>query len=135
MADWLIRTLHEIAARPDGPLAMRFYLQPAMAIFFAIHDGLEDARKGRPAYFWALFTDPVHRREMMQDGWKSVGVIFTVAAILDIVYQLVVLQQVHPLQTVLIATLLAIIPYVAVRGPVNRVARMMRRKRDAPQST
>ena len=127
MADWLVRTWHEIVARPDGPLAMRFYLQPAMALFFAIHDGLDDARKGQPAYFWALFTDPLHRREMMRDGWKSVGTIFILAVILDIVYQVMVLHAIRPLQTVLIATLLAILPYTAFRGPINRVAKMVRR--------
>jgi len=114
---------------------MRFYLQPLMAIFFAVHDGLDDARTGRPAYFWAVCTAPGHRREMIQDGWKSIGKIFIVSLILDTVYALIVFHQIRPLQTVLIATLLATLPYVLVRGPINRVARMMRKKRDAAQST
>jgi hypothetical protein len=127
MPDWLVRLWDEIAARPDGPLAMRFYLQPIMATFFAVRDGLKDARDGRPPYFWAIFTDPLHLRDLLQDGWRSVGKIFILAAVLDVTYQLLVLKGLRPIETLLIATLLAIVPYVVVRGPVNRVSRMVRR--------
>lgn len=48
--DLLSRFWQEIAARPSGPLAFRFYLQPAMATFFAIRDGLRDARAGNAPY-------------------------------------------------------------------------------------
>lgn len=62
--DALITIWSEITARTDGPLAMRFYVQPLMATILAIRDGLEDARAGHPPYFWSLFTDP---------GWTRVG--------------------------------------------------------------
>jgi hypothetical protein len=113
----------EIAARPEGPLAFRFYLQPAMAVVFAIRDGLKDAHSNRPAYFWALFTASGHRRELLRDGWKSFGKIFVVAIVMDVVYQLIVLHSLRPLQTIAVATLLAVIPYVVFRGPVNRAAK------------
>jgi len=120
---WFAQVWEEIAARPDGPLAGRFYLQPAMATFFAIRDGLKDARNGRPPYFWALFTDPAHRREMLRDGWKSIGKIFVIAVVLDLVYQLIVLHGLRPFETLLVATALAIVPYLVFRGPINRIAR------------
>jgi hypothetical protein len=113
----------EIAARPEGPLAFRFYLQPAMALFFAIRDGMKDARNGRPPYFWALFTHPDQRRELLRDGWKSVGKIFVVAMVIDVVYEFIVLRGFHPLQTIIVAAVLALIPYVIFRGPVNRAAK------------
>jgi hypothetical protein len=113
----------EIAARPEGPLALRFYLQPAMAIFFAVRDGLKDAKGARPAYFWALLTDAAHWRELVRDGWKSVGKIFVMAVVMDLVYSLLVLHALHPLQTIVVAVLLAIIPYVVLRGPINRAAK------------
>ena len=122
MDNLLTQAWHEIAARPEGPLAMRFYMQPLMAAFFAIRDGLKDARAGRPAYFWALFTEPSHRSQLVRDGWKSVGKVFLVAVVLDVIYQLIVLHGLRPLQTLLVATLLAIVPYVAFRGPINRAA-------------
>jgi hypothetical protein len=114
---------HEIAARPEGPLALRFYLQPLMATLFAVRDGLRDARNGRPAYFWALFTDSPNRKELIHDGWRSIGKIFILAMGLDLVYQVIVLHGLRPLQTMLVATSLAIVPYLLLRGPVNRAAR------------
>jgi hypothetical protein len=123
MNDVVTRTFQEIAARPEGPMAFRFYLQPAMAMFFAVRDGVKDARTARPAYFWSLFTDPEHRSEMARDGWKSVGKIFIMAVAMDLIYQLLVLRGLRPIQTVMVAVLVAIVPYLLLRGPVNRVAR------------
>src|SRR4029077_15550698 len=113
----------EITARPEGPLALRFYLQPAMATFLAIRDGVKDARTGEPAYLWALFSHPTQRKELLRHGWKSVGKVFILAMVLDLVYQLVVFHGVRPLQTVLVPAALALIPYVALRGPAGRVAK------------
>jgi hypothetical protein len=124
--DELHQVWQRIAARPSGPFALRFYLQPAMATIFAVRDGLRDAQAGKPAYFWSLFSDRENRRQRIREGWKSVGKIFIVAVILDIVYQLAVLHTVHPLETLLVATTLALIPYVIFRGPINRVVRKVR---------
>ena len=126
MADWLTDVWREIAARPEGPLALRFYLQPCMASFFAIRDGLKDARTGRDAYFWSLFRNSGHRKELLQEGWRSAGKIVIIAAVLDVIYQLIVLHGLRPIQTVFIATLLAIVPYIMFRGPINRIATMIR---------
>src|SRR5262249_20231882 len=126
MADWLTDVWREIAARPDGPFALRFFLQPCMATFFAIRDGLKDARTGRDPYFWALFVHSQHRKQLLQDGWRSAGKIFVIAAVLDVIYQFVVLHGHRPIQTVFIATLLAIVPYIMFRGPINRIATMIR---------
>jgi hypothetical protein len=125
MLDSVSEFWHDLAARPTGPLAMRFYLQPLMATLFALRDGFKDARNDRPPYFWALFTHPDQRSEMLRHGWKSVGKIFVLAAVLDIIYQLVVLHELHPLQAVVVATILAIVPYLIFRGPVNRIVRRL----------
>lgn len=129
MDDLLSQTWREIAARPDGPMAFRFYLQPLMALAFAVRDGLKDARAGRPAYFWSLFTDSAHRRDALRDGWRSVGKVFVLAVVLDLIYQLLVLRGLRPVQTLLVATALAIVPYVLARGPVSRFVRLLRRER------
>lgn len=121
--DLLSRFWQEIAARPSGPLAFRFYLQPAMATFFAIRDGLRDARAGNAPYFWSLFTDPQHRREQIHSGWRSIGKIIVLAMALDVVYQIIVLHGLRPFETVFIALLLAVVPYLLLRGPVTRLTR------------
>src|SRR5262245_54788832 len=114
---------NEIAARPEGPLALRFYLQPLLATFFAIRDGLKDARSNRPPYFWALFTHSTDRKELLRHGWQSVGKIFIGAMAIDLVYQAIVLHGFRPLQAIVVAAMLAIAPYVTLRGPANRAAR------------
>jgi hypothetical protein len=103
-------------------MKFRFALQPCMAIFFAVRNGLKDSREGKPAYFWALFTDPFHRREMLRDGWKSVGKIFILALVLDFAYQVIFLHWFYPGEAFLVSFALAIVPYLLVRGPVNRIA-------------
>jgi hypothetical protein len=92
MDDWT-RFWQEIAARPGGPLALRFYLQPVMASLLALRDGLADARQGKPAYLWSLITDSAHRRERLKEGWHSVGKIVVIALMLDLIYQMIVLRD------------------------------------------
>jgi len=129
--DLLTRFWHEIVARPSGPMAIRFYLQPCMATILAVRDGLRDARSGKPAYFWSLLTDHEHRTERLHEGWRSIGKVFVLAIFLDIVYQLFVQRGFHPVQTVFIAVALAIVPYLVFRGPLNRVAQLLTRRRDS----
>jgi hypothetical protein len=111
-----------LVSRSTGPLKFRFFLQPGMAIFLAVRCGLRDSREGKPPYFWAIFTDPAQRRELLHDGWKSIGKVFILAVALDCIYQAIELHWIHLFEAILVALLLAIIPYLLVRGPVNRIA-------------
>jgi hypothetical protein len=120
----LTRIGQDMIARVTGPMKFRLLLQPCMATFFAIRDGLKDAREGKPAYFWALFTDKGEREAMLENGWKGVGKVFILAVVLDVVYQLIEHRwTVYPGEAILVAIILAIIPYLLFRGPINRIAR------------
>jgi hypothetical protein len=121
MEDTLMRILENLMDRVSGPMKFRLVLQPLMATIFAIKDGMKDAREGRPAYFWALFTDSGHRRDMLQNGWRSVGKIFILAMVLDAVYQYIELKWFYPGEAILVAFILAIVPYVLLRGPANHL--------------
>ncbi|HEX5697537.1 MAG TPA: hypothetical protein VFX90_02700 [Rhodoferax sp.] len=112
----------ELIGRVDGPMHFRIYLQPLMAIFFAIRDGRKDAREGRPAYGWALLTNSEHRRYLLKDGWKGFRNVFVIAAVLDVVYQFIAIGSWRPLQALTTALLLAVVPYLLLRGPVNRLS-------------
>jgi hypothetical protein len=116
-------------ARLDGPLHFRFIVQPLIAITFAIIDGIKDAKTGRPAYFWALVFNPGIRKVLLQGGWKSVSKIFFLAVILDVAYQLEVSHIIYFGETLVVAFVLAILPYVVFRGPVNRLARLCKIKK------
>ena len=122
----LIRVWEDLLIRPAGPLKFRFILQPAMAVFLAVRSGLKDSHEGRPAYFWAFCVHPGSRRGLLRDGAKSIGKLFVLAIVLDCAYQLLVLHWVYPFEALVVAVVLAIFPYVLVRGPVNRIATMLR---------
>jgi hypothetical protein len=126
MGQWE-RFVENLFARLYGPLHFRFIVQPLMASIFAVIDGVRDAKTGKPAYFWALLDSREHREQMVKDGWKSVGKIFILATILDVVYQLKVHSTIYPGETLFVAFTLAIAPYLALRGPINR---LQRRRKD-----
>jgi hypothetical protein len=123
MDEMWMRFVGDLTDRVSGPMKFRLLLQPVMAVIFAVISGLKDARTGKPPYFWALLTDPAHRRDMIRDGWKSVGKVFVLALILDVVYQVMVLHFVYPGEAIVVALALAIVPYLIVRGLVTRIAR------------
>jgi hypothetical protein len=122
----------QLLARVSGPMKFRLVLQPCMAAFFAIRAGLADAKAGRPPWFWELVSNPPERADMIKEAWKRIGKVFILAVVLDVVYQLIVLHFVYPGEALIVAFILAIVPYVILRGPAMRVARLiiMRRQRD-----
>ena len=123
MDDIWMSIAESLMDRVSGPLKFRFVMQPLMAAAYAIYAGLKDAKTGKPPYFWALISDPAHRAEMMKDGWKSVGKVFVLAVVLDIVYQIYVLHFVYPGEAIIVAFMLAIVPYLILRGLVTRFAK------------
>jgi hypothetical protein len=116
----------DFIARFDGPMHFRLYMQPLMATLFALRDGKKDAREGRSAYLWSMLTDPEHRRYLLVSGWKGISKVFVLAFALDIVYQFMVWHGLKPVQALLTAAVLAVVPYVLLRGPANRVMRLVR---------
>ena len=133
MDDLLARMWNDLVGRLTGPLTLRLYLQPTMATLYALRDGLKDAREGRPAYLWSIFTHPGERRRLIAEGWRSIAKVFVLAVILDLLYQLLVLRWFYPGETLVVAIILAVLPYALLRGPVNRIARLWMRPDIAPR--
>jgi hypothetical protein len=123
------RAWRNMVARASGPLSFRFILQPAMAALAAIHDGRKDARTGRSPYFWTVvsFWTVAHTRgervERLREGLIATSRIILLGIVMDVIYQLLEYTTFYPAEAVLIALLLAFIPYVLIRGPVTRIAR------------
>jgi len=126
MEDLFARVLDDLIARVSGPMRFRLVLQPLMASTLAILAGLKDARAGKPPYFWTMLTVPARRADMIRDGWRRVGRVFILALVLDIAYQIVVLRFVYPLEAIIVSFVLAVVPYLILRGPVNRLVRRRR---------
>jgi hypothetical protein len=121
MDDIWSRFAEHMIDRVSGPMKFRLILQPLMAAIFAIRSGLTDAKAGRPPYFWTIATDSAARAELIKDGWKSIGKVFMVALVLDVVYQIAELHFVYPGEAAIVAFVLAIIPYLILRGFVTRL--------------
>jgi hypothetical protein len=93
---------------------------------------VNDAREGRPLYFWSIFTDWDHRREIIRDGWKDVGRVFVIAAVIDFIYRIVGLRSFYPSQALIVTVILAILPHLIVRSLLNRMAGRWPRGATAP---
>ena len=129
----LPRFINDLIDRLTGPLHFRFLLQPVMATFFGIRDGLRDAREGKPAYFWEMYTTPARRKELLRGGLKSVLKILILAVILDAIYQIIALHWFYIGEDLVVAMGLAFVPYLLIRGPTNRIARWWARRHKSHQ--
>jgi hypothetical protein len=119
----LRRFWHDLVERPDAPMRFRFILQPLMAAFAAIHDGRQDARTGRSPYFMTVLRNPQERVGRLREGLNATARIILLGLVMDVIYQLIVLKTFYPNEALVIALLLAFVPYVIIRGIVLRVAR------------
>ena len=128
-----MRVWENLVGRSSGPMNVRLIVQPTVAAIIAIRAGLSDARNGRPVFLWAAATNPVARRELLVQGWKDVGTVFILAGVLDAVYQLLVHHGVFVLELLVVATTLAIVPYILIRGPAARVGRWLANRSDDAQ--
>lgn len=121
MDGFWIGTWNHLSDRISGPLSFRLIVQPAVAAILAVRAGVIDARVGRPPYFWTILSSKGERHHLLRDGWKDIGKVFLVACALDVIYQLIVHRWLYTIQALIVATVLAIIPYALIRGPVTRV--------------
>jgi hypothetical protein len=117
------RVWQQLIDRPTGPMAFRFVLQPVMAAIAALRDGVKDAKSGRSPYFWTLLVNPLERFGRLNEGLISTARIILLGLCMDVIYQLIVLKTFYPGEAVIVATALAFVPYVLLRGPIARVAR------------
>jgi hypothetical protein len=117
------RIWRDIAARPDGPMTFRFILQPCMAALAAFHDGAKDARLGRSPYLWSLLSRSGESGGRLREGLIATARIILLGLVMDSVYQATVLGTFYPGEAVLIAILLAFLPYLLLRGPFARLVR------------
>jgi hypothetical protein len=64
-----------------------------------------------------VLSKPLERRQLIRDGVKDVMRVFVFAILLDVIYQVIVFRWVYPLQSLVVAALLAFVPYVLIRAP------------------
>jgi hypothetical protein len=109
--------------RPGGPMVFRFFLQPTMAAIAAWRDGIYDARTGRTPFFAGAVADPAQRTVRLNEALVATARIILLGLVMDGIYQAIEFKSFHPAEAVIIALLLAFIPYVLLRGLITRAAR------------
>jgi hypothetical protein len=120
--------VEQLFGRFSGPLNFRLVVMPTVVTLLALRADWKDAREGRQAFLGAFITDPVERRRLFRIGVKDAGRVFIMAIVLDTAYQLIVFRWVYPGQLLTVAVVCAIVPYVLVRGPITRLARLLHRR-------
>ena len=124
--DTIERLFRQVAARPGSPMSFRFILQPAMAAIAAIHGARKDMRLGRPPYMWTLLHRPQERLGRLRAAANATARIILLGLVMDTIYQVIVLERFYPVEAVVIALLLAFVPYVVLRGLLLRIMRRWR---------
>jgi hypothetical protein len=133
--DLFARIWNNLLERTEGPMHFRFLIQPTMSLLFAIKAAIKDAKSGTVPYLWRLVYSEGKRKAVAKEAWKDVGKVFIIGTILDIIYQLIVIygtkteERFYPLESVIVAFLLAIVPYIIFRGPVNRIVTLIMGKK------
>ena len=120
--DFLTRFWTDLVGRADGPMSFRFFLQPTMALITAAIDGVRDARSGKPPYAWLMaHSAEPERRAKWREGVTATARILLLGVVMDVIYQWRVFGGFrYPVETIVIATLLAFVPYLIFRGPIAR---------------
>jgi hypothetical protein len=106
-------------------MKFRFVLQPLMAALVAIRDGRNDARTGRSPFFWAILAKPQERIARVNEGLNATARIIVLGLVMDVIYQLIVLKTFYPVEALIIALVLAFLPYVVIRGLAAHVTRRL----------
>lgn len=123
IGDHISEAWGSLSGRAGGPFKLRLIFQPTVATLLAIRAGLADARKGYSPYLWSIFRSDVHdRRKLLNQGWNDVRKVFLIALALEVVYEIIVARWVYPVLALMVAVLLAMVPYFIFRGLTTRLA-------------
>jgi len=76
-------------------------------------------------------SDPSQRGSYIREGLKRLSRVIVFALVMDAIYQYLVLRRFYLGEALVTAFVLAILPYMLIRGPVGRI--MRRRQRSHPR--
>jgi hypothetical protein len=112
----------DIFERIHGPMTFRFYLQPTMALLAAIPDGIRDAQTGHKSFFWSALWNKSASAGRLREGAVSTARVVLLGISMDVIYQFKVLDRFYPGEALMMAILLAVIPYFLFRWIVEHAA-------------
>lgn len=125
----LSNTVEQLLKRTSGPLHFRFVIMPTVVTVIAIRAGLRDAREGREPYLWSLLARPGQRSALLRSGLEDIGKVLVTAVVLDTAYQIFVFRNFYLIQALIVAFVCAVVPYIAFRGPIERLVFLLKKRR------
>jgi hypothetical protein len=98
-----------------------------MSEIVAIHDSVKDAGVGcSRQHSWTVAGSPRERMGRLGEALIATARIILLGIAMDVIYQFLVFRTFYPAQALLIALLLAFIPYLLIRGPAMLIVRWWR---------
>jgi len=130
MKEIVLQFLENTLHRTEGPMNIRIIIQPLMSTIFAVIAGVKDAKNNRKPFLWRFKFLRKERIKIVKETYRDVGKVFILAIVLDIIYQCIVVYShntkdaISIKESVLVAFILAIVPYAIVRALINRIMRL-----------
>jgi hypothetical protein len=118
-----VRFFEDIPKRLAGPGRLRFFFQPAMAIFLGWRAGRADARAGRPPFLRGLLLHAEHRAAVVRDTIDGIAVLLLMGILLDSAFQWVLLGTSYPGAALVVGPVLITVPYLASRALTGALGR------------
>ncbi len=137
MEDFISNFLNNVGIRHEGPMSFRLILQPVMSLIYAIIAGVKDAKAGRHHFLidgLILGKSKRSRKELIKELWKDVGKVFILAVIMEIIFEIIEFKTVHPFEVLKVSFFLAILPYLILRGFVERIVGLFIKKKPSHDS-
>ena len=119
----------KLVSRLTGEMSFRFVLQPVIAVFLGIRDGLMDAKAGTPPFIADLIFNPKDRERQLKSAFHRLLTPIIVATVLDAIAQHLIFGHVNLLGAVMVGTFVMGLPYALARGASNRIATGLRSRK------
>ena len=116
--------IEDIPGRLTGPGWFRFILQPLVAAFLGIKNGIADAGCGRPPYLFGVLFNQSLRRELLASAFTTVVNLLLMGILLDSVFQYIILGASYPGAALVVGPTLVAAPYAVARALTNRISRL-----------
>ena len=78
---------------------------------------------GARPFFVGALTDPAQRTARLNEALVATARIILLGLVMDGIYQAIEFKSFHPAEAVIIALVLAFLPYLLLRGLIARAAR------------
>lgn len=110
----------DMFARFSGPGRLRFIVQPTVAVLLGVRDGMRDLREGVLPFLWTFFQKKLRQKSFVH-AFQSIRDLVAIAIVLDVIFQFIILDRVHPGAAMLLGPLLIAVPYAVSRSLTTQV--------------